>query len=568
MQMPSLLTRGPRLLCACIFGLCSFFNSSQAASYATIIPRFEQAIAEELNRGSVSGLSVALVDDQQMVYSRGFGLADKKRKRPARTDTVYRCGSISKLFTALATMQLAEQGKLDIDKPLTNFLSDFRVVVPFDGSAPMTLRQLMCHRSGMVREAPVGSYFDDSEPSAAETVASLAACVLVYPTGTKTKYSNSGITVVGQTVERVSGKPFEVYQQEHLLGPLGMKSSGWRLTRALRSRLAKGYLPVARADGTFQEREAPQFEFGILPAGNLYTTAEDLGRFLSMLFAEGMASGQPLVRKETLAEMFRPQLTADTNAFGLGFFAGNFRGHRTVSHMGAVYGFTSALTAIPAQKIGVIILCNDDIAVGAVRKLNNLALGLMLEAKLGEKLALPENTNELSADELARFAGDFESESYWAKVESRGGMLQANISGQVISLRPVGPLKFLGDGRLVTEAVFNFDRDSAGSIVGFSGMNQKFRRIDPGSAEPIPAEWKLLLGSYGPDFIPLIISVRHGHLYAMTENEYDNRLTPLNRFVFKMPPGLYVDEQLVFLTDTRGRPHTAVLANIPLKRRR
>jgi CubicO group peptidase (beta-lactamase class C family) len=268
--------------------------------YKTAIHAFEQTIRAELDRGIISGVSVALVDDQQIVYANGFGFADKARRRPADQSTIYRAGSISKLFTALAAMQLVEQGKIDLDQPVTRYLSDFRIVNPFAEVSSVTLRQLMCHRSGMVRESPVGSYFDDAEPSMAETVASLASCVLVHPPNTRTKYSNSGVTVVGAAVERVSGEKFVAYQEKHLLTPIGMKSSSFLMNRTLRPRLAKGYLPVADGRGGFREIETPHFELGTIPAGNLYTTAEDLARFLSFLFSRaqtdkwGRSMGSPL----------------------------------------------------------------------------------------------------------------------------------------------------------------------------------------------------------------------------------------------------------------------------------
>jgi serine beta-lactamase-like protein LACTB len=276
----------------------------------------------------------------------------------------------------------------------------------------------MCHRSGLIREAPVGSYFDSSEPGADKTLASLVSCVLVHPPGTTTKYSNSGVTVVGAIVERVSRTPFEQYQEKHMLDPLGMNHSGWRLVPQLKDKLATGYLPVADGQGGFNEIRAPQFEFGILPAGNLYTTCEDLGRFLMCLFGEGRLEGREVIQPETLEQMFTPQLTKNTNGFGLGFSVGNFRQHKTVSHMGAVYGFTSAITAIPQHKVGVAILCNDDIVVGPVRKLNNAALGLMLEAKIGEKPPPPVSPVNLTAAELSACVGDYESESFWRDYRS------------------------------------------------------------------------------------------------------------------------------------------------------
>src|SRR5438045_6627652 len=134
-------------------------------------------------------------------------------------------------------MELVEQDLLYLDQSVTNYLPQFRIAIPFADAQPITLRQLMCHRSGMVREAPVGGYFDDSEPGMDKTVASLAPCVLAYAPTTKTKYSNSGVTVVGKVVEQVSGMPFPVYQQKQLLGSLGMSSSAFLRNSQIRRKL-------------------------------------------------------------------------------------------------------------------------------------------------------------------------------------------------------------------------------------------------------------------------------------------------------------------------------------------
>lgn len=538
----------------------------QAADEGGIVRRFEEGIRAELQRGAISGVSVALVEDQRTLFAGGFGFADKKRRVPSARDTVYRAGSISKLFTALATMQLAEQGRLKLDAPVTQYLPALGIASPFEDAAPMTLRQLMCHRSGMVREAPVGGYLDDAQAGTAKAVASLSGCALVYPPNTRTKYSNSGVAIEGHVVEKLSGLAFEEYQRRHLLGPMGMTSSAFVMNGTLRPRLAKGYLPVADGLGGFREIEAPAFELGTIPAGNLYTTAEDLARFLSFLFAEGSAGGRQLIHRATLAEMFTPQLTKETNAFGLGFSVGSFRGHKTVSHMGAVYGFTSMVIGVPRHKVGVVVLCNDDIVTAAVRRLALNALGSMLETKTGEPAPPAKPRIDLDAATLAAFAGDYESESWWAELKAAARDLELNLSGQRMTLAPVEPLQFEANGRLAWDAPVIFDRDSAGKVTGFTTLGQKFRRVVRPATATIPPEWKKFLGVYGPDFIPLILSARHGHLYAMVENEYDNRLTPLNRTVFKMPPGMYVDEQIVFQPDARGRVHTAVLANMPLER--
>ncbi len=539
----------------------------EEVDYSDAIARLAQIVDSELQRGILSGTAVALVDDQRIVCTRGFGHAHRKRHIPAGPRSVYRAGSISKLFTAIAAMQLAEQGRLDINRPVSTYDPEFRLVVPLDDAEPITLRHLMCHGSGMFRESPVGGYFDPTEPTVRATVASIAPCVLVHRPGTHTKYSNIGATVTGHVVEHVSGMPFAEYQRKYLLRPLGMKDSAFELNEEIRQRLAPGRMRVADGKGGFREIEAPLFELGTIPAGNLYTTAADLARFVMLLLDEGRAGNQQLLKAETLQSMFTVQLTEEEAGFGLGFHVGKFRDYKMVSHMGAVYGHTSSVAVLPQEKIGVIVLTNQDIATGPVRKLSDAAMELMVEAKLGEKPEPKQKPIGVAPAELAKLAGDYESESYWARIEVSEGVARANLSGQPLALTPIEADKFLADGRFAHRASFVFDRDDSGEVTGFSALKQKFRRVDRDAVRAVPDDWKRLLGSYGPEFIPLVVSVKHGHVYAMTENMVDYRLTPLCRTVFKMPPGMYVDEQLVFQVGPDGEVYSVILANMVLPRR-
>ncbi len=543
--------------------------------YTETIARLERLVDAELERGILTGVSIALVDDQRIVLSDGFGFADHTTRRPATRETVYRAGSISKLFTALAAMQLAEREKLDIDRPVTDAWPEFRIVVPFADADPITLRQLMCHRSGLVRESPVGGYFDPHEVSIDEAVTSLADCVLVHRPNTVTKYSNAGVTVVGHVVSEVSGRPFAVYQRKHLLGPIGMTSSGFLAKGKIRRQLSTSYMQVADGRGGFRRIETPWFELGMIPAGNLYTTADDLGRFLSFLFAEGTVDGKQIVKPETLAEMFTPQLIDGDSGFGLGFHVDQFHGHKRIGHTGAVYGFTSSVAGIPELKVGAVVLANEDIATGPVRKLATAALGWMVDAQSeteepSEKESADDEAEETPSDDesfdAGPFVGHYESEGYWARIEPADGGLVAVVSGQRLTLTADGPDRFKADGRWTTDAPFEFFRDGDDRETQFKALRQTFRRIDPDAVPEAPEAWQAFLGSYGPEFIPLIVSIRYGHLYAMTENMVDYRLTPLNRTVFKMSPGMYLGEELVFQPDETGRVHSAVLAGMVLRR--
>ena len=524
--------------------------SAQAPDYLAGLAAFKEAVNREIAAGNLSGVSVGLVEGNRILYVDGFGFADKKKHVPASRDTVYRAGSISKLFTALATMQLAERGKLSIDQPITELWPDFRIVIPFPAAKPITLRQLMCHRAGMFRESPVGSYFDPSEPGLRATVRSIESCVLVYPPETKTKYSNVGVAVVGQTVASVAGLPFQDYARELLFRPMEMRHSGFVRTKPVSYQLATGYMLVPDDRGAFRETEAPRFELGTLPAGNLYTTAEDLAIFLRVLFVGGRSGSTQVIKPETLAEMWTAQLTSDTNGFGLGFLVGHANGKKNIGHSGAVYGFTSSIAAIPEDKLGVIVLANDDLASAAVERINNAAWRM-----LRDKKEAPEGGASVPASR--DFYGEYESESYWAKIDG----LSANFSGEKTTLRATGELTFEMNNRVMNNGSLTFADDRQ----TFTAMGQKFERAR--KRPLIPRAWKNLVGSYGPEFIPLIISERNGRLYAMTENMYDYALTPESDTVFKMPPSLYTDERLVFHRNEKGKVHMAVLANVPLPRR-
>ena len=196
-------------------------RSDYAAVASALEPFIQRAMAEK----QLPALSLALVDDRQIVWARGFGFADPDAKVPATAGTIYRAGSVSKLFTDIGIMQLVERGELDLDAPVTRYLPDFRPKNPF--GKPITLRELMSHRSGLVREPPVGHYFDPSAPSLRATVNSLNSTTLVYAPGTHTKYSNAGITVAGYVLERLKATPYAEYLKQAVLDPMGLSESAF-----------------------------------------------------------------------------------------------------------------------------------------------------------------------------------------------------------------------------------------------------------------------------------------------------------------------------------------------------
>src|SRR5262245_37446718 len=309
-----------------------------AEPYKAAVAELEKLIAHEVADKRLPALSVALVDDQQVVWAKGFGFRDSAMKIPATAETVYRVGSVSKLFTDVAVMQLVEEGKLDLDAPVAKYVPDFKPAYK-EGQKPITLRMLMAHRSGLVREAPVGNYFDPTEPSLEKSVLSLNGIELVYLPGERTKYSNAAIGLVGLTLQKSQNEKYETYVQRRVLDVLGMKSSSFTPTEDVKKKRAEAVM------WTYHGREfpAPTFELGTPPAGCMYSTVLDLAKFQSCLFAGGKSGGKHVLNPDTIAEMFRPHFvkTDGQRGFGLGFVIGDFEGTKRVGHGGAIYGFST-----------------------------------------------------------------------------------------------------------------------------------------------------------------------------------------------------------------------------------
>src|SRR5216683_2838781 len=318
-------------------------NVAARSDYAAIAAALQTRILHEMEDKQLPAFSIALVDGDQIVWAQGFGYQDPEHKTPATAHTVYRVGSVSKLFTDIGIMQMVEAGKINLDAPISQYIPAFHPKNPF--ATPITLRELMSHQSGLLREPPVGNYFDPTEPSLAHTVSSLNQTDLVYPPQSHVKYSNAAIGVVGYVLEKQSSEPFATYLKHAVLDPLALEHSSFQPEPAITKALAKA--EMWSYDGkTF---EAPTFQLGMSPAGSMYSTVTDLGRFVSVLLAHGKTQHGQILKPATLDEMWKPQLPhSGGRVFGLGFVLSNLDQHRMVGHGGAIYGFATSLDLLPA----------------------------------------------------------------------------------------------------------------------------------------------------------------------------------------------------------------------------
>ncbi|MDR7868085.1 MAG: serine hydrolase domain-containing protein [Sporomusaceae bacterium] len=329
-------------------------------------------IGREMERYKLVGVSAAVVDGDRIVWARGFGWADAAGGVPATPATVYRAGSVSKLLNAAAAMQLCDEGKLDLDKPVAAYLPDFSLRSRFPAAPPVTLRHLLTHHAGLPSDIVGGMWGDDPPPFTA-IVALLKEEYAAYPPGYIAAYSNAGSCLAGVAVERAAGEAYAGYLDRRLLAPLGMTHSSFAPRPAVMSRLAKGY----DKDG----RERADVGIRDVPAGGLYTSVADLGRFLAMLFNEGESGGQRILSPAAVRELLREQPASPldgTFRIGLEFFleypelayAGKIAGHG-----GETFLFRCHVLTAPDHKLGVVVMTNS---AGARSK--DAVVGLMKAA--------------------------------------------------------------------------------------------------------------------------------------------------------------------------------------------
>ena len=303
----------------------------------------------------IVGMSVAVVDHGQVVWGEGFGFADRDAGINATADTVYRVGSIAKPFTALAVMQLEDQGLIDIDQPLSLYLPEFSIRSRFNTVAePITARSVLTHHAGLPTDLGKGMW---SNQDFTEVPAQMGEEYAAFPPNLVFSYSNVGYTLLGSLVQANSDRSFETYMREAVFEPLHMEHTGYHETRAIKSSLAQGYSEDGRQAGSLPIRD--------LPAFGLLSSATDLSAFLSMMMDHSMHGDDGLIGHSTATEMLRVQ-NGDVDLDlqirnGIGWFLeyGSIPGTGYVArHGGTTLNFAAEMIMLPEQELGVVVLSN------------------------------------------------------------------------------------------------------------------------------------------------------------------------------------------------------------------
>jgi len=329
----------------------------------SLAPKFEGAIIGWLDRELVPGAAIGIVRGDELVYARGFGYADLESERAMDADTIFRCGSITKTFTATAIMQLRDEGKLDLDEPLLRFIPEFAAVKARAGSVEkVTLRRLLMHTSGLAAEGPNNGWERLEFPSIEGMLAALPQTEILIEPDSQYKYSNLGFALMGEAIARVSKMPYAEYIQRNILAPLAMSSSGFALTDATAPRMATGYT-IRALEGAPPVAPHPALQ-GWTAAGALYSSVNDLARWIALQFriAAPARAGAQVLKGASLTAMHRAQFMESNWAAGYGLaWRADRRGENIYHHhSGGIHGFLTKITFNKLHKLGTIVLTNGN----------------------------------------------------------------------------------------------------------------------------------------------------------------------------------------------------------------
>lgn len=448
---------------------------------STVNSALEAIIDEEKRNNKIPGVCVAVVQDQQVIWTKGYGFSDIKSQRSVTADTIFAVGSITKLITATMLMQLRDSGKINLDDAVEKYLPSLKIHSRASSGRPVTIRQIASHTAGLPREVSFESWNTLEFPPSDKLLDELKDVTPVFPPLSRYKYSNLGYTILGQVLSVVAGRPYKEYAVDRILKPLGMTSSGFDISD-LPDALATGYTVF----GDEPVEETPYLEFGAMaPAGQLFSSVRDISRFMSMQFLDEPGAVpqadaiNSVLDPATIREMHSPVYIGKAWIGGtaIGWHISRAFGHTISSHRGGIPGFTTDVALIRELKLGVAVFTNafpqpNDIAVRILELLTPSLSGFAAEQ------------SQIEADEaeaLGKYAGRYRSK-YYGDIEisySLGRLVMSDPlapPGLKTVLIPAGKDRFLMSGGDEDGEFAVFDMASDGTVRSVNTAGYRFDR--------------------------------------------------------------------------------------------
>jgi CubicO group peptidase (beta-lactamase class C family) len=521
---------------------------------------FDPIFAEQMEKLHIPGAAITVVKDGKIFFTKGYGYADLEKKTPVAPDrTIFRVGSITKVFTATAMVQLAERRKIDLHDNVNKYLKDFNV--PNTYPQPVTFTNLLTHTAGF-DEISLGR--KTTSPDKVIPLGEFLKTRLIRrrPPGELTSYSTYGISLMGYLVETISGTPFKQYLDKNIFKPLGMsRTSIGAVPVNLQPDLAIGY---EYSGGAYRPLGFEYFH--TYPASDINSTVTDMAHFMNAHLGNGRYGGARILSERAAQEMHRRQFTNDPRLIGFtyGFFEKRRNGVRAAEHGGMMDGFSDLMYLLLDEKVGIYVACNRETS-GLQDRVKDEFLDRYFPAKERPKVAEP--TPQLR-EHLDHFTGKYRLDNYCHTcAEGERGYfpqafdITANDDGTISfwggRWRQVEPLLFrLVSGQLDTgEVIVLFREDQNGQIkymLNGTGVSEKL----PEASQPIiialdPKIYQAYVGQYeiAPDRL-MTITREGDKLFGEMTGQPKVELFPASetRFIVKI-----ADAEINFVKNAQGQ---------------
>lgn len=451
-----------------VFLFLALAISSRAQDGEHRFPALERLVPRELSDKKIPGAAIAVVSGGSVVYSNGFGVCDVETKRPVQVSTVFRLGSTTKMFTATAALLLAEQGKLDLSKPIGSYV---RGLPP--RLAGLTMEQILTHTAGLYDDAPM--FGPDDEASLEREIRSWSDEKIFLEPGRFFSYSNPGYWLAGFILEQVTQKRFADIVADLVLKPMGMKNSSFRPSEVQGFDVSSGHdnapsviRPAANNASTW-------------PAGSLFSTVQDISRFLTALLNEGKLEGKQVLPKSVVKNLFSPRvnvLDERGTRYGFGLACKPYHSYSMYFHAGARSGYGSIIRLVPEKGFAFVALANRTSAL--LMRSGDSAMAALMPFP-GESAAEEAGPAVMEDKETDKLIGKYftppktEIElTYTGKLLSLGrGLLNLKRGRELIPVRRIGKDRF-------TNGVFEFvlSKDSSGIVRYMHIQMHTLKRID------------------------------------------------------------------------------------------
>ena len=371
-------------------GVAACGSEKDLEPFAQLSTTFDSIIPNSMRRHKVPGATVALVEEGKVVWARGFGVADRENGRSTHSQTMFNVASLSKPVTALAIMRLAEQGKLDLDEPVSSYLTRWQLPESEFDSDGVTPRAILSHTAGLSMPsvpafAPTAALPElvdilDGNYTGSDYASSGTRVEILYPPGEAFHYSGGGYVLLELLVEEITGKSFRDYMSQEVLKPLGMSSGRFGWDDEVAERAA---VPYGR-----EGKPQPLRRFPATAGSGLYTDVSEFATLIGALLTGGGQAGRGVVSPDGLRTMFEPvELTHRASKFelpamGLGFFATKYP--KLISHIGGNRGWRARFVALPESGQAIVVLTNSDRGSELINDVVCAWVGIQLGAKLLE----------------------------------------------------------------------------------------------------------------------------------------------------------------------------------------